>query len=118
MAQELNLLAQKGMLTNYTAQLEKVLTKLKEDKLDTLNVAAEEWPNTPHFLQRSLQRLEERLRVLTTTSNKLQQELYDFSDRLQQNLNPVDIIQEYQEMLEYPQKLISQAFEYSTILEA
>ncbi|KAJ1355379.1 hypothetical protein KIN20_012760 [Parelaphostrongylus tenuis] len=100
------------------AQLEKVLTKLKEDKLDTLNVAAEEWPNTPYFLQRGLQRLEEGLCVFTTTSYKLQQELYDFSDRLQQNLDPADIIQEYQEMLGYPQILISQAFKYSTILEA
>ncbi|KAJ1357442.1 hypothetical protein KIN20_015596 [Parelaphostrongylus tenuis] len=118
MTQRLNLIAQKQMLHKYTDQLDKVLAKFKEEQLAVLNIAVTEWQTTPDFLQRSLQRLVEGLSVLNSTKLKVEEELREFTNKLEQNLEPADILAEYQEMVEYPQQKILEAFEYSSILQA
>ncbi|KAJ1356149.1 hypothetical protein KIN20_013813 [Parelaphostrongylus tenuis] len=99
MTQPLNLIVQKQMLHKYTDKFDKVLAKFKEDQLAVLNIAATEWQTTPDFLQRSLQRLVEGLGVLNSTRLKVEEELRDFIDKLEQNLEPADILSEYQEMV-------------------
>ncbi|KAJ1354837.1 hypothetical protein KIN20_011899 [Parelaphostrongylus tenuis] len=118
MTQRLNLIAQKQMLHKYTDQLDKVLAKFKEDQLAVLNIAVTEWQTTPDFLQRSLERLVEGLSVLNSTKLKVEEELRDFTNKLEQNLEPADILAEYQEWVENPQQKILEAFEYSSILQA
>ncbi|KAK6765068.1 hypothetical protein RB195_025122 [Necator americanus] len=72
----------KRLLTYYSNKLETILTRFKEDGLESVNLSGTEGDPLPSFIRDSLQRLEDGAGAIEAAISKTERQLQDYATEL------------------------------------
>ncbi|VDM64928.1 unnamed protein product [Angiostrongylus costaricensis] len=115
----LSLASHKRILTRYTNQLQKVLTRFKDAQLEEISVQNLQDEITPTVIQTSLQQLEEAVAALENMTTKIQHALDELATMFEKS-HPTspNIEEEFAQCSTTAEEAIGNTFEYLVLLHA
>ncbi|VDM64999.1 unnamed protein product, partial [Angiostrongylus costaricensis] len=115
----LSLASHKRILTRYTNQLQKVLTRFKDAQLEEISVQNLQDEVTPTVIQTCLQQLEEAVAALENMTTKIQHALDELATMFEKS-HPTspNIEEEFAQYSTTAEEAIGNTFEYLVLLHA